>query len=78
MLLRDHSPARIVILDNLARGSLDNVATTLEDPRVELVRGDIRDAKLVNSVTEGMDAVVHMATLRITAWPPRIRARHTK
>jgi len=76
MLLRDHSPARIVILDNLARGSLDNVATTLEDPRVELVRGDIRDAKLVNSVTEGMDAVVHMATLRITACAENPREAH--
>jgi len=76
LLLRDHSPARIVILDNLARGSLDNVATTLEDPRVELVRGDIRDAKLVNSVTEGMDAVVHMATLRITACAENPREAH--
>lgn len=76
MLLRDHSPARIVILDNLARGSLDNVAATLEDPRVELVRGDIRDAKLVHSVTEGMDAVVHMATLRITACAENPREAH--
>jgi nucleoside-diphosphate-sugar epimerase len=67
LLLREHSPARIVILDNLMRGDPSNVAAALEDPRVELVRGDIRDLETVRAVTAGMDAVIHMATLRITA-----------
>lgn len=67
LLLRDHSPAEIVILDNLNRGSLRNVDDALRDPRVKLVRGDIRDVDTVHRVTEGMDAVIHMATLRITA-----------
>ena len=66
-LLRDHNPARIVILDNLVRGSLANVARALNDPRVTLLRGDIRDRDAVARATEGMDAVVHMAALRITA-----------
>jgi UDP-glucose 4-epimerase len=66
-LLRGHSPARIVIFDNLVRGSMRNVAQALEDPRVTLVRGDIRDVDALRRVTEGMDAVVHMAALRITA-----------
>lgn len=66
LLLREN-PARIVIYDNLVRGSLHNVAEILEDPRVELVRGDIRDAAATRRVTDGMDAVIHMATLRITA-----------
>jgi UDP-glucose 4-epimerase len=66
-LLREHQPERIVILDNLARGSLANVEAALKDPRVQLVRGDIRDADVVRRVTEGMDAVIHMAALRITA-----------
>ena len=67
LLIRDHSPARIVILDNLVRGTQENVEQSLKDPRVELVRGDIRDINMVRRVTEGMDAVIHMATLRITA-----------
>jgi UDP-glucose 4-epimerase len=67
LLLRDYSPARIVILDNLVRGTLANVEEALKDPRVELVRGDIRDVDTVREVTQGMDAVIHMATLRITA-----------
>lgn len=67
LLLRHHSPARIVILDDLSRGTLANVARALDDPRVTLVRGDIRDPDTVRRATEGMDAVIHMATLRITA-----------
>ena len=67
LLLREYSPDRIVILDNLSRGTLANVETALRDPRVTLVRGDIRDAAAVHQVAKGMDAVIHMATLRITA-----------
>jgi UDP-glucose 4-epimerase len=67
LLLRDHRPERIVILDDLSRGTLANVDQALKDPRVSLVRGDIRDVATVKSVTDGMDAVIHMATLRITA-----------
>jgi UDP-glucose 4-epimerase len=67
LLLREHRPEKIVILDNLARGSLTNVEAALKDPRVSLVRGDVRDADAVRRATEGMDAVIHMAALRITA-----------
>ncbi|WP_205833274.1 NAD-dependent epimerase/dehydratase family protein [Azohydromonas caseinilytica] len=66
-LLKDHSPSQLVILDNLVRGSLSNIEHTLKDPRVTLVRGDIRNADTVRRAMEGMDAVIHMAALRITA-----------
>jgi UDP-glucose 4-epimerase len=67
LLLRDYSPARIVILDNLSRGTLANVEDALNNPRVTLVQDDIRDVEAVHRATQGMDAVIHMATLRITA-----------
>jgi len=67
LLLREHAPAQIVILDNLNRGSMHNVEAALKDPRVSLVRGDIRDVETVRRVMEGMDALIHMAALRITA-----------
>jgi len=67
LLLEEHSPKRILILDNLVRGSLRNVEHALGDPRVRLVRGDIRDPEVVAEAMKGMDAVVHMAALRITA-----------
>jgi len=67
LLLRDYSPANIVILDDLSRGTLANVEAALKDPRVTLIQEDIRDPEAVRRATQGMDAVIHMATLRITA-----------
>lgn len=74
LLLRDHAPGKIVIFDNLVRGTLANVEMALKDPRVSLVQGDIRDVSAVHKVTKGMDAVIHMATLRITACAAEPRA----
>jgi len=66
LLLRE-DVARIVIFDNLVRGSMHNVADILKDKRVELIKGDIRDVDATRRVSEGMDAVIHMAAIRITA-----------
>lgn len=67
LLLRDHSPAQVVILDDLSRGTLENIASALEDPRIEFVQGDICQPDTVRRATRGMDAVLHLAALRITA-----------
>jgi UDP-glucose 4-epimerase len=67
LLLRDYSPASVVIFDNLSRGTLANVEAALKDPRVKFLREDIRDVDAVHSAAQGMDAVIHMAALRITA-----------
>jgi UDP-glucose 4-epimerase len=74
-LLADN-PEKIVIYDNLVRGSLHNVEEILKDKRVELVKGDIRDVDHVRQVTQGMDAVIHMAALRITACAADPREAH--
>lgn len=66
-LLATEKPAEIVILDNMSRGSTRNLENALKDERVKLVQGDIRDKDLVYKVTEGMDAIIHMAAIRITA-----------
>ena len=67
LLLRKHAPERIVILDNMVRGTMANIEQALEDPRVTFVQGDICDPETVKRATAGMDAVIHMAALRITA-----------
>jgi len=74
LLLREHDPARIVILDNLTRGTLANVAEALKDPRVAVMRGDVRDAAVVHDAMRGVDGVIHMAALRITACAAEPRA----
>lgn len=58
--------ARVVCLDNLIRGSRDNLSTALASGRVELVEGDIRDRELVSRLVAEADLVYHEAALRIT------------
>jgi UDP-glucose 4-epimerase len=48
----------------------------LKDKRVSLVQGDIRDVALMQKLAQGMDAVIHMATLRITACAENPREAH--
>lgn len=67
LLLRDYSPESIIIFDNLSRGTIANVEKALNDPRVKLMQQDIRDKKAVQQAMQGIDAVIHMAALRITA-----------
>src|SRR5262249_1397963 len=74
LLLQEHHPGPIVIVDNLERGSPGNVERAWADGRVTLVRGDIRDVGTLDKVMEGIDAVIHMATLRITACAAEPRA----
>jgi UDP-glucose 4-epimerase len=60
-------PAKIVILDNLIRGSFQNMTSFLDNPAVEFIEGDIRDTALLEKCMEGVDYVFHMAALRINA-----------
>ena len=58
--------SRIILLDNFVRGTMHNIEETLKDPRVQLVRGDIRDLALLLDLAAGMDGIFHLAALRIT------------
>ena len=49
----------VTILDNLSTGSKKNI-THLEG-KIKIFQGDIRDQKLVNSLVENSDLVLHMA-----------------
>jgi UDP-glucose 4-epimerase len=66
--------AEVVILDNLLRGSRENLRAASERGNVRLVEGDIRDRELVAECTRGVDTVFHQAALRIThcAADPRL------
>ncbi len=64
--LLEAGAAEVRVLDNFVRGNRRNLANAAASGNLVLVEGDIRDAKLVDSLTEGVDYVVHMAALRIT------------
>lgn len=62
-----HQPKKVRILDNLIRGSYQNMQSFIENPAVEFIEGDIRDEDLLEKCVEGCDYVFHMAALRINA-----------
>ena len=62
-----HQSKKIIILDNLIRGSFENMKGLLNDPRVEFIEGDIRNNELLEKCIAGTDYVFHMAALRINA-----------
>ncbi|MDB5012124.1 MAG: NAD-dependent epimerase, partial [Daejeonella sp.] len=60
-------PAKIRIIDNLIRGSYENMKSFIDHPSVEFIEGDIRDTALLEKCISGMDYVFHLAALRINA-----------
>jgi UDP-glucose 4-epimerase len=65
-LLAAWPTVRIVVVDNLSRGTLLNLETGLATGRVELVREDIRHFDRIRPWFDGVDAVFHQAAIRIT------------
>jgi len=67
--LADHlvslEPAEIVVLDNFTRGRKENLDHCRQHARLTIVDGDIRDARLLAEVTEGIDIVFHQAAIRL-------------
>src|SRR5947208_2906316 len=54
------------IVDDFSRGRRENLEAALATNRVQVFLGDIRDAALVDQLTDGVDLVFHQAALRIT------------
>jgi UDP-glucose 4-epimerase len=72
--LLDVGVSEVRILDNMVRGRRENLRNVLEDPRLRLTVGDLRDVDLVHDLTKGCDLVFHQAAIRITqcAEEPRL------
>ncbi len=64
----------IVIFDNFSRGTTENLASAMRDPRLRVVRGDVLDLDAVDDVMRGIDVVFHLPAIRITqcALEPRL------
>lgn len=74
--LLDEGVAEIVVLDNLVRGRLENLAGPLAAGAVRFVEGDLRDAETVESTMDGVDLVFHQAAIRITQCAEEPRLAH--
>ena len=61
--LMRHDAGRVIVLDNLVEGSLDNLQPWLHDSRLEFVLGDIRDGALVEELVARSDYISHQAAL---------------
>ena len=68
-LLRVAGAGEIVLLDDLSRGRLANLAGSVDGappPDVTFVEGDVRDRALVGRCMDGIDVLLHMSALRLT------------
>lgn len=55
----------IIVYDNFCRGSRENLATALEDPRCKIFPdgGDILQADILDKAMQGIDGVFHLAAV---------------
>ncbi|HXH83060.1 MAG TPA: SDR family oxidoreductase [Candidatus Tectomicrobia bacterium] len=64
-LLRDDPAATVRVLDDFSTGSMANLPFAASaGPRLEIVRGDVRDLATVTRVSEGAALVFHQAAMR--------------
>lgn len=63
--LLKHPVKEVVIYDNFARGKMENIAISLNDPRCTIFPygGDIRDTDVLDKAMEGVDYVIHLAAM---------------
>ena len=58
-LLRDGG--EVSVIDNLSTGSLKNIESFKDNPKFDFVKGDIRNAELMESLVGHSDVVFHLA-----------------
>jgi UDP-glucose 4-epimerase len=58
-LIRDGND--VIVIDNLSTGNLANITALEGEARFEFVKGDVRDIKLMESLTGRCEAIFHLA-----------------
>ncbi|MFW5701297.1 MAG: NAD-dependent epimerase/dehydratase family protein [Cyclobacteriaceae bacterium] len=64
--LLKNEPVKVIIIDNMIRGSYRNMESFIKNPRVEFIEGDIRNLELMEKIISPSDYCFHLAALRIT------------
>jgi len=61
-ILREREDTLVRVLDRLTyAGNLENLADVAEDPRLEVMQGDVCDHDAARAAMQGVDAVMHLA-----------------
>jgi UDP-glucose 4-epimerase len=58
--------SEVRVIDNMVRGSKDNLEEALASGRVQLIIDDVRDPEVIDRAVAGADYIFHEAALRIT------------
>jgi UDP-glucose 4-epimerase len=66
----------VIVIDNLVRGRMENIAQAAATGRLTFVEGSIADSDLVRRHMDGVDYVFHEAALRITHCAASPREAH--
>jgi UDP-glucose 4-epimerase len=53
----------VVVLDNFSEGKIENLGRWKNDPKIDVIRGDIRDYDLVRRVVDHKDWVFHLSAM---------------
>jgi UDP-glucose 4-epimerase len=51
----------VVVLDDFSSGRMENLGKLIDSDGLRVVKGDVRDRKVVDDAVEGIEAVVHLA-----------------
>jgi UDP-glucose 4-epimerase len=60
-LLKDERVQRVIIFDNFSSGQLSYIQEITNDPRLEIVKADLKELSAVTSAMAGCDTVFHLA-----------------
>ncbi len=56
---------KIIGLDNLSYGTLQNLSSVLGHPQFEFIQGDVRNFEILLGLGGGVDAIIHLAAYKI-------------
>jgi UDP-glucose 4-epimerase len=61
-LLSNRTTAAVTVYDNFSSGREWHLASAVEDPRMRVIRSDVRDIDALAAAIRGSDAVIHLAS----------------
>lgn len=64
-LLVERNAKKVILVDNLIRGSQKNIKHHQKNEHVQLIKGDIRNYDFINKIMKNIDYCFHMAAIRI-------------